>query len=66
MKNIKNSKITSRWKGLKKVAEFKSSLKDGNEDKAWPQALVQLKSDVRTFARSFPVVGFDEKTMTYA
>jgi glycine hydroxymethyltransferase len=57
---------TVEAKGLKKVAEFKSSLKDGNEDKAWPQALVQLKSDVRTFARSFPVVGFDEKTMTYA
>jgi glycine hydroxymethyltransferase len=57
---------TVESKGLKKVAEFKSSLKDGNEDNAWPQALVKLKSDVTTFARSFPVVGFDEKEMRYA
>ena len=52
-------------RGLKKVAEFRDSLKDGDADGAWPPALTQLAREVRAFARSFPVVGFDEAAMVY-
>ena len=52
-------------RGLKKVADFRESLKDGDADGAWPPALKALAAEVRDFARSFPVVGFDEATMRY-
>ena len=52
-------------RGLKKVAEFRESLKDGDADGAWPPALKALAREVRDFARSFPVVGFDEAAMRY-
>ena len=51
-------------KGLKKVADFRASLQDGDNG-TWPLALKALKAEVLAFARSFPVVGFDEKTARY-
>ncbi len=51
-------------KGLKKVADFRASLKDSDEG-TWPAELRTLKSDVAAFARSFPAVGFEEKSMRY-
>jgi hypothetical protein len=46
-------------KGLKKVAEFRGSLSD-KEDATWPAELGPLRKEVVAFARSFPVVGFNE------
>ena len=51
-------------KGLKKIVEFRASLQDGDNN-TWPEALRALKAQVLSFARSFPVVGFDEKTAKY-
>ena len=52
-------------RGLKKVAEFRASLKDDSAAGGWPAELVALRDEVRAFARSFPVVGFDEAAMRY-
>jgi hypothetical protein len=38
---------------------------DESSPGSWPSGLQQLKADVTAFARSFPVVGFDSKTMKY-
>jgi hypothetical protein len=51
-------------KGLKKIVEFRASLQDGDNN-TWPEALRALKAQVLSFARSFPEVGFDEKTAKY-
>ena len=60
----KAQKVVCEGKGLKKVAEFRASLAD-KDDGSWPKELTALKADVVSFARSFPVVGFDEKTAKY-
>jgi len=60
----KSHKAVCEGKGLKKVAEFRASLLD-KDNGTWPAELVALKADVISFARSFPVVGFDEKTAKY-
>ena len=46
-------------KGLKKVAEFRGTMADG-EEAGWPEGLRALKAEVTAFARGFPVVGFNE------
>ncbi len=60
----KAHKTVCEAKGLKKVAEFRGSLQD-KDNGSWPKELTALKADVVSFARSFPVVGFDEKTAKY-
>ena len=60
----KAHKAECEKKGLKKVAEFRASLPD-KDDGAWPEALRKLKQDVLSFARSFPVVGFDASKAKY-
>jgi glycine hydroxymethyltransferase len=53
-------------KGAKKVADFKAALPDSDAARtAWPAELHALKDDVRAFARSFPVIGFDAATAKY-
>lgn len=53
-------------KGAKKVADFKAALPDSDADRtAWPAELHALKDDVRAFARSFPVIGFDSAAAKY-
>jgi glycine hydroxymethyltransferase len=63
----KKHKTTCEAKGLKKVAEFRSSLPDNGDSKSgsWPEGMSQLKDDIAAFARSFPVVGFDASKMRY-
>lgn len=60
----KAQKAAVEAKGLKKVAEFRASLKDTDEG-TWPAELKTLKADVGAFAASFPVVGFDASKMRY-
>ena len=60
----KAHKAVCEGKGLKKVAEFRGSLADGDKG-TWPEAMRELKKKVVSFARSFPVVGFDKNTATY-
>jgi glycine hydroxymethyltransferase len=60
----KAHKAAVEGKGLKKVAEFRASLKDSDEG-TWPEALRALKKDVAAFSQSFPVVGFDAASMRY-
>ena len=60
----KTLKAAADAKGLKKVSEFRSTLKD-NDNGSWPAELKALKSEVTTFARTFPVIGFDAKTAKY-
>ena len=50
--------------GLKKVSEFRSTLRDDDAG-TWPAELKALKAEVVDFARSFPVVGFDAATAKY-
>ena len=52
-------------KGLKKVAEFRASMADGDAS-TWPAGMKALKDDVTAFSRSFPVVGFDGAAMRYS
>lgn len=61
----KAHKAVCEGKGLKKVSEFRASLKDEDAG-TWPAELRTLKEEIGVFARGFPVVGFDEKTMRYA
>ena len=51
-------------RGLKKVADFRASLHD-TDTSVWPPALLKLKAAVTAFARTFPVVGFDARTMRF-
>lgn len=57
-------KKTVEAQGLKKVKEFRDSLKDEDAG-TWPAELRSLKADIATFSRSFPVVGFEVKSMRY-
>lgn len=45
-----------------KIKAYRAALADGGS--AYPE-IAQLKADVVTFCRDFPVVGFDDKTMRY-
>ncbi len=60
----KSHKAECEKKGLKKVVEFRASLRDDDAG-TWPEQLKALKAQVLQFARSFPVVGFDAKTAKY-
>jgi glycine hydroxymethyltransferase len=60
----KAHKAAVEGRGLKKVADFRASLKDGDKG-TWPAELRALQADVAAFARAFPVVGFDEAAMRY-
>ena len=51
-------------KGLKKVADFRASMKDADPS-TWPAALRTLKEEVAAFAKGFPAVGFSVDTMRY-
>ena len=60
----KSHKAECDKKGLKKIVEFRASLRDDDAG-TWPAQLKALKAQVLEFARSFPVVGFDAKTAKY-
>ena len=64
MSIAKSHKAECEKKGLKKVVEFRASLRDDDAG-TWPEQLKALKAQVLQFARSFPVVGFDAKTAKY-
>lgn len=60
----KAHKATVEAKGLKKVAEFRASLKDADEG-TWPEELRKLRADITAFAREFPTVGYTVPGMRY-
>jgi len=60
----RSHKAAQEAAGRRKVAEFRASLSD-EADATWPAELVALKAEIATFARSFPVVGFDAAAMRY-
>jgi hypothetical protein len=55
-------KAACEAKGLKKVAEFRESLKDGQPE-TWPAELVALRKEISAFATQFPAIGFEEAKM---
>lgn len=57
-------KAALEGKGVKKVADFRASLKDEDAG-SWPEGMAQLKKDITAFARSFPAIGFEEASMRY-
>lgn len=45
-----------------KIRAYREALADGGSK--YPE-IKQLRDDVNSFARSFPVIGFDQETMRY-
>lgn len=45
-----------------KIKAYREALADGGSD--YPE-IKQLRDDVNNFARTFPVIGFDQETMRY-
>lgn len=57
--NAKTNKVAA---DTGKIKAYREALADGGSK--YPE-IKQLKDDVNSFARSFPVIGFDEATMRY-